>query len=343
MDQKITKIDITWRSIIRVFVVSLFVFSLFYFSQIILWIFFALIVSLLFNPIIDVIEKKKVSRALAATLVYGLFIAVIIWVILSIFPPLIQEIGALTSNLSFYANEFLNFFKQNGFDISNLGNLITVFQEHIMGLAQNTITFAGGILEQIFAFITIFTIALFLSIEKEFPINFIKIFTIKEETEKKVLSSFNDSQKQVIGYFNAKLVASIFVTILTVVFLSIINVKYALSLGIISGIFNIIPLIGPVLSCLLIVFFAAFDSWVKALVVVAFCIVLQQIESNLLVPILTKKIIGIPTVLVLVSVLIGAKIGGIMGAIFIIPVVGIAYEFTQKYFERKKERIRNIA
>ncbi|MDD4358832.1 MAG: AI-2E family transporter [Candidatus Pacebacteria bacterium] len=343
MDQKIVKIDITWRAIIRVFVFSLFVFSLFYFSQILLWVFLALIISLLFNPIIDAIEKKKISRPIAGALVYGFFVGIIILVILSIFPPLIQEMGSLANSISYYTGEFINILDVNGFNITNIGNVITIFEEHIMSFAQNTIAFAGGVIEQIFAFVTVFTIALFLSIEKEFPINFIKIFTVKEETEKKVLNTFNESQRQVIGYFNAKLVASIFVAIATAIFLSIIHTKYALLLGIISGIFNIIPIMGPVLSCLLIVFFAAFDSWIKALVVIAFCIILQQIESNLLVPILTKKIIGIPTVLVLVSVLIGAKLGGIMGAIFIIPVAGIAYEFTQKYFEKKKERVRNIS
>ena len=151
----------------------------------------------------------------------------------------------------------------------------------------------------IFAFITIFTLALFLSIEKQFPINFVRIFAIKKESEEKVLSAFNESQRQVIGYFNAKLIASIFIFITTLIFLSITNVKYALSLSIISGVFNIIPIIGPV--------------------------------------------IWIPTVLVLVSVLIGAKLGGIFGAIFIIPVAGIIYEFIQKYFKEKKERARSLS
>lgn len=343
MEQKITKVDITWRSIIRFFVVCLIIYSLFYFSQILLWIFLALVISFLFNPIIDVIERKKISRPIAASVIYGVFIVIVMRVILSIFPPLVKELSLLTNSISLYSNEFLDFLAQNGVNITSISDFAAMFQEQIIGIIQNTVSFAGSMLEQVFAFVTIFTIALFLSIEKQFPVNFIKIFTIKKELEEKVLLAFNESQIHVIGYFNAKLVASIFIIITTFIFLSIIHVKYALLLSIIAGVFNIVPIIGPVISCLLIMFFAAFDSWVKAFVVLAFCIIIQQIESNLLIPILTKKIIGIPTVLVLVSVLIGAKLGGVFGAIFIIPVAGIAYEFTQKYFQKKKERVRSLS
>jgi len=342
MEQKITKIDITWKALTRIFIFGLLVFSFFYFNEIILWVFLALVISFLFNPLIDILETKKISRSVSAIIIYTFFLIILGLGALSIFPPFITEIVSLTNNIYTYSDEIVSFFAVNGIELSNLSNLISTFQEQIMGLVKNTFSFAGSLIGQIFAFMTIFTIALFLSIENQFAINFIKIFTIKEEVEKKVLLAFEESKKQVVGYFNAKILASVFVFVLTLVFLSIIGIKYALSLSIIAGIFNIIPIVGPIISCFFIVFFALFDSWAKALVVVLFCIVLQQIESNLLVPILTKKIIGIPTVLVLISVLIGAKLGGIVGAIFIIPIVGIIYEFIKQYFDEKKETARKI-
>ena len=87
MEQKTTKIDITWKSIIRFFVVCLAILCLFYFKQIILWIFLALVISFLFNPIIDVMERKKISRPVAAGIIYGALVIIIIRVILSIYTP----------------------------------------------------------------------------------------------------------------------------------------------------------------------------------------------------------------------------------------------------------------
>lgn len=342
MEQKRTIIDISWKSIARVFAFTLFVYCLFYFSQIILWIFLALIISFLFNPLIDALEKKKVSRAVSAIGVYGVFMILIILFTLSIFPPLITELSSLASNLYIYGDKFLNLLTEYGLNIPDINNLLSTFQEQITGIVKNTVSFAGTIMGQIFAFTTIFTLAIFLSIENQFPVNFIKIFTIKKETEERVLSTFEESKKQVVGYFNAKLLACVFIAITTFIFLLIIGIKYSLLLSIIAGVLNIVPIVGPIISCLLIVFFAAFDSWVKVLIVLIFAIIIQQIESNIIVPILTKKILGIPTVLVLLAVIIGAKMGGLLGAIFIIPVVGIIYDFIQKYFDRRKEKVRRI-
>ena len=337
MEQKIIKIDITWRALFKIFAFLIFAVSLFLFKQIILWIFLALVISFLFNPTIDAIERKKVSRAVAALIVYGVFIALVIWTIVSIFPPLISEITNLSSNFSFYFDRFNVFLESNGLMISDFKNIIDLFKEQLFNIAENAIAFAGSVMGQLFAFMTIFTLAIFLSIEKDFPVNFAKIFTIKEETEKRVLSSFEESKRQVVGYFNAKIVASIFVVIGTLIFLSIIHVKYALSLSLISGICNIIPIIGPIISCVLIMFFAVFDSWVKALIVLIFCIIIQQIESNVLMPVLTNKINGLPVSLVLISVLIGGALWGIMGAILAIPVAGILFEGLRDYLKSKGE------
>ncbi|MDD3919458.1 MAG: AI-2E family transporter [Candidatus Pacebacteria bacterium] len=342
MEQKTIKIDLSWKSIARVFTFALFVYCLFYFSEIILWVFLALVISFLFNPLIDALEAKKVSRAISAILIYGIFMGLIILFTLSFFPPLITELSSLASNFYVYANSFLSFLSEYGFNVPDFANLFSTFQEQITGIVKNTVSFAGSIMGQLFAFMTIFTLAIFLSIEKQFPVNFIKIFTITKETEERVLSTFEESKKQVVGYFNAKLLACVFIAIATFVFLSILGMKYSLLLSIFAGILNIVPIVGPIISCLLMVFFAAFDSWVKVLIVVVFSILIQQIESNIIVPVLTKKILGIPTVLVLLSVLIGAKIGGLLGAIFIIPVVGIIYDFIQKYFNRRKEKVRML-
>lgn len=331
------KVDISWTSLFRVVMVGFLIFCAFYFSQLLLWIFLALIISFLFNPVIDLVEKYKLSRPIATILVYAIFIAIVVALFWAILPSMISEVAALGGNLSYYANIIIEFLQENGFaNIENVKTIISSSQEQIVGIISNTINIAKDFLSGIFALVTIFSLAIFLSIERDFPIKIIKMFTFKKDTEKAVINSFEESNRQVVGYFNAKIVASSFVAIATVLFCYLFGIKYAILLGIVSGVLNIIPIIGPIISCLLIAFFAVFNSWTIVLIVIIFSIVLQQIESNLLVPILTKKIISIPVTLVLIAVLIGAKIGGVLGAIFIIPVVGIIYTFISNYSEKRK-------
>lgn len=338
--QKRINIDISWLSLFRIVIVALLIFGIFYFNQILLWLFFALVISFLFNPLIDKLEEKKISRSIAALLVYSVFIAFIALLFFVMLPPLVTELAELTSNTSIYVNDISKFLDSKGFSFANLNTIVTTSQQQIFGFLGNVFSIATNIVGQLFAIITIFTLAIFLSIEKEFPLKFVKMFTFSKKTEDAVASSFEESQRQVVGYFDAKIVASIFVGIATIIFCYFAGIEYGVTFGVIATVLNIIPIIGPIISCLLIAFFALFNSWVLALIVVIFCIVLQQVESNVLVPILTKKIIGIPTVLVLLAVLIGAKLGGVMGAIFIIPLVGIVYQFVSTYSEKQKQRVR---
>ena len=81
----------------------------------------------------------------------------------------------------------------------------------------------------------------------------------------------------------------------------------------------------------------AMTSWLKAAFFLAAFIVIQQIEGNILTPVLTKKFIGLPPALVIVSLLVGGKLWGIMGAILAIPLAGIFFEFIGDFLRRRKE------
>jgi predicted PurR-regulated permease PerM len=78
-------------------------------------------------------------------------------------------------------------------------------------------------------------------------------------------------------------------------------------------------------------------SWFITLYVLLAIWAVQAIENNLLTPFLMKKMIDLPPVLVLISLLMGAKLFGFLGTIFIVPVSGIIYEFVKELIERKRE------
>lgn len=78
-------------------------------------------------------------------------------------------------------------------------------------------------------------------------------------------------------------------------------------------------------------------SITKALFVLAAFALLQQIEGNLISPLLTKKFVGLPPILVLLALAIGGKLWGILGAILVIPLAGILYEFLRDFLKKRKE------
>ncbi|MDD2696609.1 MAG: AI-2E family transporter, partial [Candidatus Pacebacteria bacterium] len=114
---------------------------------------------------------------------------------------------------------------------------------------------------------------------------------------------------------------------------------YALSLSLLAGVLNFIPVLGPVIVGAVAFLFVALDSWLKAFFVLIAFFLIQQVEGNIIAPILTRKFVGLPPVMVLISLSVGAKLLGILGAVLAIPLTGILFEFIRDLLKRKKEYV----
>jgi predicted PurR-regulated permease PerM len=132
--------------------------------------------------------------------------------------------------------------------------------------------------------------------------------------------------------------ACIFVGLATFLCLKIFKVNYAVTLSLFAGITNIVPFLGPFLAGIVMTLFILLEDWAKAFFVLIAFILIQQIESNIISPFLTKKIIGLPPVLVLLSITVGGKLFGILGVMLILPIVGIIYDFLVEYFSKSKKQ-----
>jgi predicted PurR-regulated permease PerM len=106
-------------------------------------------------------------------------------------------------------------------------------------------------------------------------------------------------------------------------------------LSLIAGSLNLIPILGPIVSGILILLVALLFSFQKALFSLLAFILIQQIDGNILGPILTRKFVGLSPFLTLVSLLIGGKILGIWGAIFAIPLTAVIIELGKEIFQKE--------
>lgn len=95
--------------------------------------------------------------------------------------------------------------------------------------------------------------------------------------------------------------------------MKVLQIDNAFSLGLFAGVTNIIPYLGPLLAGLLITIIVLVDNWLKALFVLLAFLLIQQVEGNILSPILTKKFIGLPPALVLIALIVGAQFWGFWG------------------------------
>lgn len=330
-------LDISWATIFKIAVALLSFYLIFLIRDVLLLVIFALIISILLNPAIDFLQKRKVPRVLAVISVYvgvfgflGLLIYLIVPVFVSeiqrfsqLFPQYFEKVSPFLKNLGLGAFENLDVF------IKSLGDLLIKASSNI--LSALSIVFGS-----IFSTFTIFIIALFLSLEEKAIERVIGALSPKKH-EAYLLDLWHRARGKVAGWFGSRIFASLLVGGATYLACRILAIDYAVSFASLAAVFNIVPIIGPFITALIIFAFTVLDSWSKAIFILIAFTLIQQLEGNVLTPILTKKFVGIPAVLVLVALLIGGKLWGVMGAILSIPLAGVIFEFLRDYLKKRKE------
>jgi len=330
-------LDISWEMILKMAVAFFGFYILYLIRDILIWVIFGLIISVLFNPAIDFLHRKYFPRVLATIIVYVLLFGTIGFLIYAVAPLFVSEIQQFSQFFPEYFEKISTPLKGLGIEaFENLENFTKAFETGLTKASTNIFTAIGAIFGGLFSAITIFAIALFLSLEEK-AIDKVIVVLSPKKYEAFALNLWERSQKKVSGWFGARILCCLFVGLTTFVACYVLNIKYAVSFGLLAGVLNIIPIIGPIITGVAIAVLIAATSWTKALFFMIAFIVIQQIEGNILNPVLTKRFIGLSPVLVLVAVMAGAKLWGLMGALLAIPIAGILFEFLKDFLNKRKE------
>ena len=334
-------LDISWEAIFKVFL-AIFIFYIIYLVRdIALWFFFALAISVLLEPAIIFLKKLWMPKFIAILVVYLSIFGILGVLIYLTAPIFISELKQLSQYLPDYLGQISPILQQMGIDTAQIfsdftGFLIGGLEQSSKGVINAVMAFFGGLTSTAF----ILTIAFFLSLEDKGPEKFLTLI-LPKKYEESIITLFERAQKKVAGWFGARILACIFVGISSFIVFYIFGIKYAFILALISAIMNFIPYIGPWITFVLLIVFIAVStgSWIIMAYVLLLILGIQEIENKLLTPILMKKMADFPPVLVLISLLVGAKIFEFLGTIFAVPVFGIIYEFLKEFLEKRREEL----
>ncbi len=330
-------LDISWGTILKIGIAAVVFYLLYLIRDILIWVIFALVISLLFSPAIDFLQKRKIPRTASTIIVYIIAFGILGLIIYFIAPIFVVEIQQFTQFFPQYFEKVAPPLKGLGLEaFASFENFVQSFQGWLVKASASIFSAISAIFGGIFSTITIFTLALFLSLEEKGMERAIGIFVPKGR-EEYVLDLWKSCQNKVSGWFGVKILGCLFVGVFSFLALYLFKINYPFALSLFAGLTNIIPIVGPIIAGLVIVILTSLDSWLKVFLVLVVFTLIQQIEGNVLVPILSKKFIGLPPVLVLVSLMVGAKLWGILGAILAIPLMGVVFEFLRDYFKKRKE------
>ncbi len=149
-----------------------------------------------------------------------------------------------------------------------------------------------------------------------------------------VTQAFIDDCDRVIGGFvRGQVLLALFVGIVATVILLLTGVKYALLLGAFTGIASIVPLVGPIIGAIPAILVALFAAGpVKALIVLALFVVVFEIQSHVLTPVVIGKAVGVTPLVIFLAILVGAEADGVLGMLLAVPLAGIARVVIDRAF-----------
>ena len=326
-----------WQTVAKLAILVICLYLVFILKDIIIWFVFALVVSILFNFAIDSLQKKKVPRIVSATFLYLGFFALLGLFIYKTAPILLYELQDFMANLPTYLKKVSPFFEKLGVDSFKNTKVLT-------GTIQESLKTAGGSfgsgLASIFggatSTILVVAMAFFISLERQFVEKILSAFAPPQYKEY-LFGLWRRSKKKVSGWFITRLIGIAFIGFGAYVVLMILNVKYAFILSLIAGVLDLLPFIGPLVAALVLFSVVSLTSFPQAIFVVVVFLILQQIENHVLFPIMFKKLIGLPPVLVLVAFAIGAELWGASGAILGIPLAGVVYEIIKDFLLKRQK------
>src|SRR3989344_31740 len=185
-------------------------------------------------------------------------------------------------------------------------------------------------------FILLFLSVFYFSVQKKGIDNFLRIVT-PVRYQKYILDLWNRSQTKIGLWMQGQLILAVVVGMLVYIGLTIFDIRYALLLAALAGIFELIPLFGAVLAAIPAIIIAFIDGGITlGLLITGLYLIIQQFENHLIYPLVVTKVVGVPPLLVILALIIGAQFAGFLGIILSVPIAAIIQELI-KDIQREKE------
>ncbi len=334
------KIEISWASLWRILFFALFVTILFLGRQVILGLFLAIVISSGLEVIVNFLEKRGMPRTLGVILIFLIALMILILFAYLIVPRIIVELNAIFSGLGNSAladlAPFLDFKSSKSFEglLSGLSSKFFSGGISPLGLFSQAL---GGVSLAVAVMVSSF----YLSLSKDGVERFLKV-VLPADYEKSGLKIYEKSRRRIGFWFQTQILLSIVMGLLVWGLLLFLGVKHAFLLGVLTAIFEIVPFVGPIISGAAAVLIAISTSFSLAFYTLIIFLALHQFESHVLVPLLTRKVVGLHPVIVIISLLIGAQTIGLLGVLIAVPLAAIFEEVIDELSTKKRPAVEAV-
>ena len=314
--------------------------------QVLTWILISVFLALALNPAVEWFQRRGVrSRGLATALTFLVTLSGLTMIGALFIPTLVDQVNDFVDNIPHYVDDLTSGRGRLGFlerDYQVVEKVREAVSEggatRLLGFSGTALAITKGIVTAIVALVTITFMTFFMLLEGPAWIErFLAL--LPEGSRERWRAVGRDVYRTVGGYVTGNLVISLIAGVTSTIVLLILDVPYAVALGLVVAILDLIPLAGATLAAIIVSTVAVLeDPFPAGVVVIVFFVVYQQIENHLLQPLVYGRTVQLSPLAVLIAVLIGAELAGVLGALAAIPVAGTIQVVLRDQLRVRRER-----
>jgi predicted PurR-regulated permease PerM len=338
-------IDISYRAIFKVLLVLFLLFLLFQVIDVLIIVFMSVVISSAIKPIVNYMTKVGLPRGLSIFFVLFSFFAFLGTLLFFGITPFIAQISNFVNNFG----QFLDTINQNynlqiQYDKDSITRYLTQFTPSIgstFGNASNQILSLGkGLLNGLLFTLALLVLTFYQLLEENKISNFIA--SLFHSNSDKIKHIITQSENKLGAWFRGQLSLCTFIGVITFLGLSVVSffnpilAEFALPLALIAGVLEIVPVLGPALALIPALFVGATINLQFMFAILIVYLVIQQIETNVVIPRVMNRAVGIDPVIVIIGIMVGNTLMGPLGSLLSVPVMAVLsvmYEEWRKTFE----------
>ena len=335
---------ISTGTMIRFLAILVGIVAIYLIRDILIALLFAIIVASAIEPAIEWLKARKIPRILSVILIY-LVIALIFFFLFYLVVPLIfEELRSISSSYPTLRERLLSGIEEAGtfplFSLlgTNFEEILRVPTGYMGKVSGGVVSFLGNVFGGLFSFFLIVVFSFYLAAQEKGIESFLRLVT-PLRYEPYVVDLWERSQRKLGRWFRAQLLLGAVVGVLIFFGLTFFGVPHALFFAVLAAVFEIVPVVGPILAAVPAIVSAFLSSPVLGLTVIGLYIIVQQLESHVIVPVVMRKTVGLSPLVVVLALLIGAKLGGIFGIVLSVPITAVLAELVNDWDKKKRALI----
>ncbi|MDI9420532.1 MAG: AI-2E family transporter [Firmicutes bacterium] len=292
---------------------------------------FAALIAYMAYPLVQAFERRQVPRPIAIILVYLLFGVIVGAAVSFLIPQLAKEVDELLKTIPGQTEKLTD-----GFNLwrsldrvsvpevfqAGVDHLVNRIKQLLEGMAQRIAGILMAMVSQIVSLLIAPFLAFYLLRDLE-PIKRRSVMLIPKQYRLSVYKLGKEVNQVLNGFIHGQLVNALLVGSLITVGLALLGVKYSVFIGILAGVFNIIPYFGPIIGFVPASLFARAKSPLSVLWVLALFIVVNQLEANVISPKIIGERVGLHPLAVIFAIFAGGELMGLTGMLIAVPAAAI--------------------